>query len=119
MPECELNADVLKKLYPTSNGLSVVLTDEVSEWTARYQAAKEAAKLADEAKETAQIKICSFLGECERGKSHDGRREVIWSQVNPKPKFSEQKFAIEHPDLFKAYLEQAKPYRRFSVKIKE
>ena len=117
MPECELNADVLKKLYPTSNGLTVTLPDEAQKWITQYEMAKEAAKVADEAKEAAQIKLSSMLGQAETG-LYPGC-EVKWPQVNPKPKFNEKKFAVEHADLFNAYLEPAKPFRRFSIKSKE
>ena len=119
MPDCELNADVLKMLYPTTNGVSAVLPDDIAGLVEKYEGAKTVSKDADKRVERIQVAICAWLGEKERAKSQDGQKEVVWSQVNPKPKFNEKKFAEDHPKLFESYLEPAKPYRRFSVKIKE
>lgn len=119
MPECELNTDVLKKLYPTSKGISAVLPDDIAELVEKHVEAKAVLADAERRVERLQVAICAWLGANERAKSQDGRHEVIWSQVNPKPKFNEKKFAADHPTLFDSYLEPAKPYRRFSVKTKE
>lgn len=119
MPDCELNADVLKMLYPTSNGVSAVLPEDIAGLAIKFKVAKSLADEAEKRVEKIQVAICAWLGNAERAKSQDNRCEIVWSQVNPKPKFNEKKFAEDHPKLFESYLEPAKPYRKFSVKIKE
>lgn len=116
MPDAQLNTDVLKMLYPESNGKIVTLPEAAQKLVATYEHNKMMAEEYKKRKEKAQVELCGMIGTNRSGITPDGSNEVVWSQVNPQPKFNVEKFAAENPDLFKKYAEPAKPYRRFSIK---
>lgn len=46
----------------------------------------------------------------------DGKTIVTWKSSKPSQRFDEKAFAAEHPDIFKEYLKEGNPIRRFIVK---
>ncbi len=116
MPDGAFSKDLLKLLYPETNGAIITLPEISTEYSEQFKIAKANEKEAKLEAERFQVALCGMLGEAYKGLTPDGLFELTWSQVNPKPKFNEERFAVEQPDIFQKYLEAAKPYRKFACK---
>lgn len=106
--------DALLRMYPEANGREVELHETSELWIGQYEQASKEEKVAKERKQEAQNALIKMLGDNERGRS--GERLVKWSNVAGRIGFDTELFKTEHPELYKRYVKQGKPSRRFSVK---
>lgn len=116
MPDGDFSKDLLKILYPETNGLTITLPEGTSDFAEEFKLTKVIEKETEAKLEQLQVMLCGLLGAAYKGLTPDGMFELVWSQINPKPKFNEKRFAAEQPEVFQKYLEVAKPYRKFSCK---
>lgn len=107
-------AEALRKLYPDSNGLEVLLPDTADFYIREYESAKSEEKAATERKQAAQNALQLMLGDWERGRIGD--RIVSWKSAKPAERFDTKTFKADYPDLAAQYSKAGEPTRRFSIK---
>jgi putative phage-type endonuclease len=107
------STNLLNLLYPAESVIDDVaeLPDEVDELIDQLESVNEEIKKYQERKAEIENKIKAMLGEYECGYTND--YTVKWSVVNSN-RFDSKRFAKEHPDLYRQYL-QTSTYRRFSI----
>jgi putative phage-type endonuclease len=107
------STNLLNLLYPAESVIDDVaeLPDEVDELISQLESVNEEIKKYQERKAEIENKIKAMLGEYECGYTDD--YTVKWSVVNSN-RFDSKRFAKEHPDLYRQYL-QTSTYRRFSI----
>ena len=117
IPPDVVNRDDVKRRWRVSTGRSVQATPEV--FAASLQLAQVKAALAHhtERKEELEARIQSYMEDaCELVR--DGVTLATWRNINAAPKFDADQFREEHPDLWKTYLREPRPSRRFYLKTK-
>lgn len=110
----ESSSEALKRLYPESKDMEIILPDTAELWIRQYEAASDDERAAKERKQEAQNVLENMLGECERGRV--GERIVSWKSTKPREIFDGKRFQADYPELYKQYIKIGEPYRRFSVK---
>lgn len=108
----DASTEILKQLYPKSNGETIELPPDVESLIEQYEQAKEEEKAAAERKREAENKIKAIMGEYEKGYWKD--RKITWKTMTTY-RFDTKLFQKEHPDLYQKYVNETS-YRRFNVK---
>ena len=109
------STELMKQLYPESNGLEVDLPSAVERWIEQYEQAAEEEKAAAERKEEAANNIKMLLGEYEVGRFRD--RKVIWRTISSS-RLDTKRLKTELPDVYSKYVQQTSS-RRFEIKRME
>ncbi|ANB59064.1 putative phage-type endonuclease domain protein [Anoxybacillus sp. B7M1] len=109
----EASTNLLNLLYPVKSVVDdeAELPGEVDALIAELEAVNAEIKEKSEKKAEIENKIKALLGERERGRTSE--YVVKWSVVNSN-RFDSKRFAKEHPDLYRQYVQTA-TYRRFSI----
>lgn len=108
----DASTEILKQLYPESNGETIELPPDVESLIEQYEQAKEEEKAAAERKREAENKIKAIMGEYEQAYWKD--RKITWKTMTSY-RFDTKRFQKEHPDLYQKYVNETS-YRRFNVK---
>lgn len=108
----DASTEILKQLYPESNGETIELPPDVESLIEQYELAKEEEKAAAERKREAENKIKAIMGEYEQAYWKD--RKITWKTMTTY-RFDTKRFQKEHPDLYQKYVNETS-YRRFKVK---
>lgn len=108
----DASTEILKQLYPESNGETIELPPDVESLIEQYEQAKEEEKAAAERKREAENKIKAIMGEYEQAYLKD--RKITWKTMTTY-RFDTKRFQKEHPDLYQKYVNETS-YRRFKVK---
>ena len=108
----DASTEILKQLYPESNGETIELPPDVESLIEQYEQAREEEKAAAERKREAENKIKAIMGEYEKGYWKD--RKITWKTMTTY-RFDTKLFQKEHPDLYQKYVNETS-YRRFNVK---
>jgi predicted phage-related endonuclease len=106
------STELVKELYPKSNGLEVDLPSSVERWIQQYEQASEEEKLAVERKEEAANNIKMLLGEYEAGRFRDWK--ITWRPVSSS-RLDTKRLKAEFPDIYEQFLHQTTS-RRFGIK---
>lgn len=109
------STELVKQLYPDSNGLEVDLPSAVERWIQQYEQAAEEEKLAIERKEEAANNIKMLLGEYEVGRYKDWR--ITWRSISS-TRLDTKRLKAEMPDVYAKYTSQTTS-RRFEIKRME
>ena len=109
------STELVKQLYPDSNGLEVDLPSAVERWIQQYEQAAEEEKAAAERKEEAANNIKMLLGEYEIGLYRDWR--ITWRKVSSS-RLDTKRLKTEMPDIYTKYANQTS-VRRFEIRRME
>lgn len=104
--------DLLKKLYPGTNGATVTFTSDMADVLQQYDESKSQEKYWTEKKKEAENKIKSAMGEAAVGIFDN--RKITWKQVNLN-RLDTNKLKAERPEIYEEYANTV-TYRRFLVK---
>jgi putative phage-type endonuclease len=107
--------DDVRRRWRFSNGLSVPATAEVLAAAAELRGLKQAIALADERAESLAAFIQSNMGEAAE-LTAGGQVLATWKNVKANPRFDLERFKEEQPDVWKQYLRDPQPQRRFLLK---
>lgn len=100
MDGSEASSELIKQMYPESNGASIDLPSTVENWIEQFEQAVKEEKAAKEKKEEAANKIKSLLGEYEIGLYKD--RKISWKSYETK-RIDSKRLKEELPDLYEKY----------------
>jgi len=109
------SSELVKQLYPASNGLELDLPSAVERWIEQYQLAAEEEKAAAERKEEAANNIKMLLGEYEVGRFKDWK--IVWRSISSS-RLDTKRLKTELPDVYAKYVNQTTS-RRFEIKQME
>ncbi len=109
------SSELVKRLYPESNGLEVYLPSAVERWIEQYEQAAKEEKAAAERKEEAANNIKMLLGECEVGRFRDWM--ITWRTITSS-RLDTKRLKTELPDVYSKYVQQTSS-RRFEIKRME
>ncbi len=104
--------ELLKKLYPDSNGTTVTFTSDMAEILQQYDEAKTQEKYWAEKKKEAENKIKGSMGEAGVGIFED--RKITWKPVTSY-RIDTNRLKAERPDIYEEFANPV-TYRRFVVK---
>lgn len=107
-------SDALKKLYKHSNGKAIELSAQYNNIIVDYLELKEQLAELESKKRGIENLLKDALGENEKGSC--GEHYVSWKSSKPRETFDSKRFKSEHPYLYKNYIKQGEPSRRFEVK---
>lgn len=107
-------SDALKKLYKHSNGKAIELSAQYNNVIVDYLELKEQLAELESKKRGIENLLKDALGENEKGSC--GEHYVSWKSSKPRETFDSKRFKSEHPYLYKNYIKQGEPSRRFEVK---
>lgn len=107
------STNLLNLLYPAESVIddAAELPAELDSLIDKLESVNAEIKKYEAKKAEIENKIKAMLGEYERGYTNE--YTVKWSVVNSN-RFDSKRFAKEHPDLYRQYV-QASTYRRFSI----
>jgi len=107
---------ILKKLYPTDSGKTIVLDDpEAGLMYQRYQLAKTILAQAENDKAAAEGWLKDQMKDASIAEI-PGTGVVTWKTTKPVHGFDEARFKQDHLDLYAQYMGYRPGYRRFLVK---
>ena len=109
------STELMKRLYPESNGLEMDLPSAVERWIEQYEQAEEEEKAAAERKEEAANNIKMLLGEYEVGRFRDWK--ITWRSISSS-RLDTKRLKAEMPDIYSKYVQQTSS-RRFEIKRME
>lgn len=112
MDGSKASSDLLKQLYPKSNGETVRLPMEAEELVDRIEQCKDQEKALEQERKEAENKLKAMLEDNEAGIA--GEREVRWKPITS-CRFDSTSFRKDHPDLYDQYAKESS-YRRFDIK---
>ena len=110
MPEVTAaSRDTLRRLFPRATGALLTMREDVRDLALDYQRAREAAALADEAKEAASARLCAAIGDAQGFEATD--LTVTWK---------EQRGRIGYGELVKSLgipAAQQEPFRGAAFRV--
>lgn len=106
--------DALKQMYPESNGEQIELEESAKIYIDDYMRAKADEEEAIERQTKAKNILISMLGNNEKGIA--GSYTVAYKTAAGIKRFDTKRFQKEKPELYKAYIKQGAPSRKFSIK---
>ena len=109
------STELVKQLYPDSNGFEVDLPSAVERWIEQYEQAAEEERAAAERKEEAANNIKMLLGECEVGRFRNWR--ILWRSITSS-RLDTKRLKAEMPDVYAKYATKTTS-RRFEIKRME
>jgi putative phage-type endonuclease len=109
------SSELMKRIYPDSNGREVDLPSAVEHWIEQYEQAAEEEKAAAMRKEEAANNIKMLLGEYEVGLYRDWR--ITWRKVSSS-RLDTKRLKTEMPDIYTKYANQTS-VRRFEIRRME
>lgn len=117
-PPAPVDRDDIKLRWRLSTGRSVQATPEVFAASLQLAEVKEALKHHEERKEVLEATIQGYMEDACALVGADGACLATWKNINAAPKFDMEQFKEECPELFKKYLGEPRPQRRFLLKAK-
>jgi putative phage-type endonuclease len=117
-PPAPVDRDDVKRRWRLSSGASVTATQDelhkayvLSQW-------KEIAKQLEERIDGLTADLQSFMGEAAELSDESGNILATWKNIKASPRFNLDRFREEQPELYRQYLREAGPQRRFLLKVK-
>lgn len=96
MPEVTASSrETLRRLFPRASGALLAMREDVRDLASEYLAARDAAKAAEEARETAGARLCAAIGDAEGFEAADLR--VTWKEQRGRIAYSELVKALRIP----------------------
>lgn len=105
---------MLKKLYPTSNGVTIEFPHEKRVLINEYQSARLALERAEEEKAKYQGLIQDIMRDADTAEVPDWGK-ITWRSTKARQDFDEEAFKKVHPDLYAQFMITKPGYRRFLV----
>jgi len=109
------SSELVRRIYPESNGLELDLPSAVERWIEQYEQAAEEEKAAAARKEEAANNIKMLLGEYEVGRFKDWK--ITWRSISSS-RLDTKRLKAELPDIYAKYTNQTSS-RRFEIKRME
>lgn len=115
-PPAPMNREDVKRRWRVSSGRQCEASpDEAGKVTVLRQW-KEIAKQLDERIEGLTAELQAYMADAAELISDSGDTLATWKNISTNPRFDSDRFKSEHPDLWKQYLRDAQPQRRFLLK---
>ncbi len=110
-PVDSYDGDIVKALYPRSNGLEILLPEEALTFLEEYKVVSAQLKDLEDKKDVLGASLKAMLGEARTGRV--GPHAIQWTQVHSSA-FDKKAFEKDHPDLFAQYVHPSS-YRTFKI----
>lgn len=117
-PPAPVSREDVKRRWKVSTGASVKATGEAKEAIAVLANVKASIKSAEEWLENATAAVQCYMRDAAELVSDDGDVLATWKNISASPRFDLAQFKADHPDLWKQYLRDPSPQRRFLLKVK-
>lgn len=95
---------------------SVTATDEILAEVGSLKLIKAHMKMLEADEEYAKATIMKYMAENEALVDADGKPLVTWKTAKPTMRLNVNRLKLEAPEIYKAFLEEGEPSRRFLVK---
>lgn len=117
-PPAPVSREDVKRRWKVSSGASVNATAECQDALAVLANVKASVKWAEDWLDSATAAVQGYMRDAAELVSADGDVLATWKNVKSSPRFDLEQFKAEHPDLWKQYLRDPSPQRRFLLKVK-
>lgn len=108
------NQDDCKNLFPSSNGESIIATDQALQAMDRLREIRESMKELEKEEQTLKMRIMAELGEAEILSSSSGEKLATWKSTTSN-RLDTKKLKADHPKLAAEYSRQS-TYRVMRIK---
>jgi len=105
---------ILRKLYPSSNGLTIEFPSDKLVIINEYQSAKLALERAEEEKAKYQGLLQEIMRDADQADVPDWGK-ITWRSTKARRDFDEEAFKKTHPELYAQFMVTKPGYRRFLV----
>lgn len=117
-PPAPVNREDVKRRWRISSGAKVEATPELREFAAELSKLKYMKAHVEQAIDDRTAVIQEHMADAAELTNEDGDVLATWKNVKASPRFDLDRFKSEQPELWKQYLREAAPQRRFLLKVK-
>lgn len=118
-PPAPVNREDVRRRWRYSSGTPIKATPEIAAAAWELKAVKESLQSQEERADSLAVAIEEYMGEAaELIDPNTGKPLATWKNVKAQPRFDMDRFKSEQPDLWKQYLRDPSPSRRFLLKAK-
>lgn len=116
-PPAPVNREDVRRRWRVSSGAKIGAEPDIAETAQQLAIFKALANAADAKAEELSAVIQEYMRDAAELTS-GGDILATWKNINASPRFDAKRFAAEQPELYKSYLRDAEPQRRFLLKLK-
>jgi putative phage-type endonuclease len=115
-PPGPVNREDVKRRWKVSTGAKVVSSPDIREAAAELMQLKGIAAQIDEAIEERTANLQAYMADAAELAAPNGDVIATWKNIKANPRFDAERFKTEQPELWKQYLREPQPSRRFLLK---
>lgn len=117
-PPPPVNREDVKRRWRISSGAQCRASDAAESVARRLAISKAWLKLLEEQIDGTTAELQEYMTDAAELVSESGEVLATWKNIKANPRFDLDRFKIEQPELYKSYLRDAAPQRRFLLKVK-
>ena len=117
-PPPPVNREDVRRRWRISSGVKVEADREAVELAERLAHAKAWKSAIEEVVESTAAAIEEYMGEAAELIDDAGNVLATWKNITANPRFDLERFKAEQPEVWKQYLRNPSPQRRFLLKVK-